>query len=812
MKIIINIRKKIEALFDFLHYDYRLTVWRFIKRYRSFKEWFRKNSEIIKRGLILIVCFLVAHTVIRFINPSSLSSDIANYFISIGAMTGGVIAIVFTLSIFSKQNAADLYSSQYFEVYTHDWIERFTYSVAVFITILFFGLGILFSHSQVYLTHTIQSILIYASVFGIGLIFVLVDWQYENVRKKANPLVALTFLEGKMNNYLNNLHKDAKRIAKIVKSKHKDASDELILASTYYNYLQPHLLSLHRPIENLFEITLRLSERKEVKAVNRAISVIHNILCRYLELRKDSSFIIPSAVFFAFESDSSNFIRTILEDLNNIGEVFIKEYRTENAVFLVDVYKSLAIHSKNIKFIGRANENPIFEQIKGYFSLYVGFAIRKKEQEILFQASKVFGDLALIAIEKNLNAPLLGIQGDLYKVALFGITEKKSFIVDECYNSWLKILNGVFQYKFFIARHQISEALENIEKITTLMYASISSGYLPDNFITRMSLGKPYDGLIILVPNIVNRYFNSKNEEDKRFYRSNLIILFEEINRNLRRLSEKIKNCDSTLINSVGRLIFQLNYSIVALLKEKNFNNHPEELTKELAWNIYLPTWFVRYSKSFRASFAFQVLTDSIAKTGLILFERDDSDDLIMDCIKALSSITKQTLEKIKNGYGFSEPRLMLKVCYLGILGLKHNKQNILTEAGIRIYEFEELYEKKYLSDLNLPKGVDPDKVSGLPRKDQLFLEIFSWRDDFIREKRNRHRLMDDAKEMMFDLIDEIDIDRFMFEVWGSFPAGSPVEQEIEKQFRKKEKAKKMRILITVLQNISIQKRSLNSE
>lgn len=805
--------EKIKSLFDFLNYDYRLTLWHFINRYRRFKRKLRKCSEIIRRGLILIICFLITSVILHFIEPTYLNADIfANYFISIGAMMGGVIAIVFTLSIFAIQNAANLYSSQYFEVYTHDWREKLTYSVIVTITVIFFGLGIWLNHNQINLTHIIQLILIYISIFGIGIIFVLVDWQYENVRRKVNPLVALTFLEREMEKYLNNLHKDAKRIAKIIKSKYKDASEELALASTYYNYLQPHLLSFHRPIENLFEITLRLSTRQEVKAVNRGISVIHNILCKYLELRKDSSLIFPSRVFLALESDSHRFLTTILENLNKIGELFIREYKNENAVFLVDVYKSLLIHSKDVKFIGRANENPIFDQIKGYFSFYVEFAIRQKEQEVIFQASKVFGDLALIAIEKSLNTSLFGIQDDLYKVALFGIMEKKSFIVDECYNSWLRILKGVFQYKFFVAEHQISKALENIEKTTTLMHASISSGYLPDDFITSMSLGKPYNELITLVSDIVNSYFGLENDQDKRFYRSNLIVLSKEINRKLRSLSEKIGDCDSTLINSIGRLIFQLNFLIIKLLEEEDFNTHREELGKELVWNIYLPTWFVSHSKSFRDSLAFKVLTDSIAKTGLMLFEIDDSDDLIVDCIKALYSITKQGLEKIKEGYGFSEPRLMIKVYYLGILGLKHNKQNILTEAGIRIYEFEELYKKKYLSDLKLPKGVDPDKVFGLPNKNQLFLEVLNWRNDFIQEKYNRYRLMDDAKEMMFDLIDEVDIDRFMFEVWGSFPSGSPIEQEVENKMRKKEKTAKMKSLIAILKNISIKKKNLNSK
>ena len=135
--------------------------------------------------------------------------------------------------------------------------------------------------------------------------------------------------------------------------------------------------------------------------------------------------------------------------------------------------------------------------------------------------------------------------------------------------------------------------------------------------------------------------------------------------------------------------------------------------------------------------------------------------------------------------------------CYLGVLALKHNKQDILTEVGIRIYEFEELFRAKYLT--NLPKEIDPDKVFGLPKKDQLYLEVFHWRDEFRKEKYRSHRILDDAQEMMFEFIDEIDIDRFMFEVWHSIPANSPIDKEIEERFaRKSEVGKLCHILKTI--------------
>jgi hypothetical protein len=96
------------------------------------------------------------------------------------------------------------------------------------------------------------------------------------------------------------------------------------------------------------------------------------------------------------------------------------------------------------------------------------------------------------------------------------------------------------------------------------------------------------------------------------------------------------------------------------------------------------------------------------------------------------------------------------------------------------IAESEELFRKKYFS--NLPPGIDPDKgdVIGLPKRDQLLLEVLRWRDDFTHEQYNRPRLMQDAKELMFDLIAYVDIDRFMYAVWGEVPADSPILEEIE--------------------------------
>lgn len=784
-------------------YGYKIITWRFTTRCRKLSFIFSDYSDSFRRIILIVTPFAISFFIIQSVNISSLANNLfATYLITVGAMTGGIISIVFTLSIFAQQNAADLYSSQYFEVYAHDWKEKFIYGLIVIITLIFFGLGVFFYTDSQVITEAVKICTVYFSLFLIGLIFALVDRQYENIRRKVNPINALTFLEKQAIKFLNSVHKDAKRIAKIIKAKNTETSEELALVSVYNNYLFPHLTNLDRQIENLFEISMKLSERQEIKTTNRGLSAVHNILTKYFELRKTSSMALASRIdFFVVESDSQSFLTKTFERFNNTGEKFIRSQKVENAIFIIDIYKSLAKNSKEIEFINRENENPIFDQTKGYFILYLEFAIREKNHEIVFQSAQALNHFALIAVEKNLQASLFGIQKNFQKLANFGVVEKKTFIVDECFRGWLLIIQNVFMCNFFVAKFAVSEALKDIKDTTVYVHMAIKTGYLEDNFTSRMTLSRAYDEMMVSIHLIINNFFELKDGKEKSYYKSNIIELFEELCSSLRRLSEEINDCDSTLIDSIGRLIFNINSLIINLLEKDEFNDGKDDLLKQLGWNIHLPYWFFHHAENFESSNALNTLTDSVVKTGLLLFKTKDNEKLIMDCVNSLYSITKQSLEKTKGGSGCDEPRIMKKIVYLGVLALKHNKQDILIEVGLKIYEFEELYKVKYLSNLKLPKGVDPDNVIGMPKKDQLYQEIFKWRDDFARHKYNRHGLMDDAKDKMFELIDELDIDRFMFEVWSSFPAHSSIQQEIEEKYRKKIKQENIAKLIMVLKS-----------
>lgn len=772
-----------------IKYEYKITRWLYLNKWRWFRTLFKKYFGVVRRVLFLSVPILIAYLINKYGGVNFSQETLSNYLVAVGAMTGGIIAIVFTISIFLLQNTADLYSSQYLEVYIHDWKEKFIYFVIVLITIIFLGGG-LYVGGLENISQNIIPIIIYASLFLIGGIFSLIDWQYENVRKKINPAQAIIFLEKEGKRFLKGLQSDAEKMAGIIRMKDESASNDMAIATAYNYFLQPFIKKLDRDLENLVEISLKLSDKEEIETTKRGLLAVHNILVSFFEARKTSSLIIPSAItFLAMESDSQSFLTNNFERLNRAGEKFTREGKDEISAYIISVYDSLANKAKEISFIGRAQiSNPILDHIIGYLNAFVDYGMRVKNLEIVFQGSRVLGNFAITASEKGLQITLHGLQDKILEIAKYGLAEKQTIIVDNCINDYLTTIEAVF-IKSKIIRREAEVSLRNMATIAYLTSAYMKVGILPNNFTTWTTLSKGYDNLYSRIVNVVNYCIELKNAKEKERCCRDIIELLKDINLTLRKLSENLKECDSTLCDSISRLTFNINQLLIDFIVKKGIKEHFEDeedgIISRLEWNIHLPYWFVHHSEKFDSgSNPFNTLTDSVAKTGILVIEKLNNKKLALECINCLNSITNESLKKTTDRYGYDEPRILEKACYLGILALKKGWEDVVIQLALYIYDFEKRHFEKYLT--NIPEGIDPKNhnVMGLPHHDQLLRELLRWRDDFTREKYNGvWHLMDSADDMMYPLIDEIDIDRFIFEVWNEFPSGSHLEDEIQIKF-----------------------------
>lgn len=772
-KLSTQIKQWRQKTFQFVRYYFRLTFWLCLSRWRKIVSFFTNNLDRIRQGSFVVIALLVAYLVHHFGGTAFTQDILSNYLIASGAMTGGTIAIVFTISIFLLQNASDLYSSQYFEVYIHDWKEKFVYYVVIIITIMLLGGG-LYVGSLANISEQVSSNIVFFSLFGIGLVFALIDWQYKNVRQKLNPSNAMAFLESEGTQFLKRVQYDAKKIAGIIQAKDGTLTEGLALATAYNRALQPFIANLDRQLENLVEISMKLGDKQEVGTTKRGFTAVYNLLSRFFEARKTSSLILPSGtMFLAVESDSQTFLLRNFERLNKAGEKFIKEGKDELATYILDIYRELAKKTLDITFISQRNENPILDLLVGNLNYFIENGQRAKNLEVVYQGLQVLGHISVMASHKGLSLTLHGLIEKIMNIAIYGLSQKQTIVVDLCSTTFLRIISAVFISTHIDRRMNTKDALRNIATISNHVNTFINAGLLPNDISTRFSLSKGYDEFYTVLNAIMNRYTELTEVRDKERYRSDIVDFFDELNRSLRTLSETVKSCDTVLTDSIGRLLFNVNSIIVTLVQEADFAKEKKELESHLSWSIHLPTWFAHHTEKFDGgSNPFNTLTDSVAKTGILVSERLGNKKLVKSCIDSLYSLTKNTLDKTTSGYGYDEPRVLEKACYLGILAQKKGWADIVADLKVKIVEFEALYFAKHLTNLpaGLPVDFDPrnHNIMGLPHHDQLLRELRRWRADYDRESRNGTlRIRDDAEAMMYEVVERADIDKFVLEVWG---------------------------------------------
>jgi hypothetical protein len=279
-----------------------------------------------------------------------------------------------------------------------------------------------------------------------------------------------------------------------------------------------------------------------------------------------------------------------------------------------------------------------------------------------------------------------------------------------------------------------------------------------------------YTQLHAIVDGIVSRYETIAEADEKRAYRRDLVMLFEELRRHFREMTKHVE-ADSLAAESIGRLIFHLNKIIVALLGLVEFADVATDLHNALRWLCHSPYWFLGESESFTADAgAIGTLVDAVAKTGILTWQTGDKE-IVRECIHSIDAMTSKMLERGADGHGYSEPRTLQTACYLGILALKSEWLDVVGDVKARILAFEERYAEKYLVGVELPNGGQRKSetfVDLLP--DRLTHEVQAFADRFDYERYNGVRILGHAEDLMYDLVEVTDIRRFIAEIWG--PAG----------------------------------------
>ncbi len=166
MKKRINLKFEIKKAIVFYFYVRRLSLVNFF-RFKFLRNFNSKKTII---GSLVYFLFLIGFIFLsgKFIDSSFDKSDTITFFTATAAMIGGILAIVFSLSMLLMSNAAARIPVGFYEIITKDWSHVLIFFFIGICSLTIFAFALLFQRVESHL-----SIIFQITLFLVGVVFYL---------------------------------------------------------------------------------------------------------------------------------------------------------------------------------------------------------------------------------------------------------------------------------------------------------------------------------------------------------------------------------------------------------------------------------------------------------------------------------------------------------------------------------------------------------------------------------------------------------------------------------------------------------------
>lgn len=739
----------------FLFYIGRL---KFLNYFRFRFLRYRNSKKIIGTLVYFLILFGGIFLFGKFIDPSLDKSDAITFFTAVAAMIGGILAIIFSLSILLMGNAAERIPVGFYETAAKDKFHDLIFFLISIFSLAVFSFALLFGKLDL----RFSVFLFQATLFLIGFVFFLIFVFYQRIRSRLNPENVLKIASSQALEKLDEAHRRAKEIAEVLirQPKPDKTFTKAEALATSFQYLQPKFTYINNRLNYLFDYHSKLVAANERSSALRVLQVVTQILQKYFQTRKDSSVVLPAGFLLATTSDSRAFLTPPLERFVAIGENYMRDNDNEGITRIISIFAELCQSASQINYITKFKaESPIMEQCRGYLDELLKSAIKLNHQEALFQGAIVYPQITYIVVKQNLLHEFLPIYGMLDKIAISAIANRFSVVFGTVINSYTTIISQLISSRYFNLKIELESLLEHLRNIIFYGYISMSAGTLDNNFITQTNLELPFDTLSSLIFQTAKASTEANMEDEQKKWKRVCFIMVEELRATLRYLSEKMKTANHLLVNTFGNIIADIGCLLLDLTQDNKWKGDQAELIKQIGWYLYQTEWFIHDVEKIKDNLAFDSLVEAATKIGIRALERGQ-DKTAEDAIKVISNFASKMITKGEKTYGFTEPRIMERACFIGILALKLGKKKIINELKKHINIFEEAYIKKWVSDF--PKGTPPSSLT----KDRLMMEVHELIQE-LRDQCGNFPLMQRSSEIIKGLVNEKDVVKFIFMVWG---------------------------------------------
>lgn len=741
--------QKLPELIIFYVLSYRLKFLYFFRnRVKKHKKWPLALLTVLYFVVLLCGSLYLGQYIHIVGNPDSVA-----FLTSAGAMAGGMLAIIFSLGILLMGNAAEKIPVGFYESAAKDWFHNLSFVVIGFSSFSMFMLALL----------PVRVISFQITIFLIGTIFYFTFVFYRRVKDRLNPNNVLRIAASQSLKSLKRSKKYANEFADVLmKQPNKKAVTKEFALAAAYQYVQPEFMLLNSRLTYLFDYHDKLFVANEKQSALIVLGTIESIIEGYLTQRKDSSLVLPTGMLLTLTSDSQNFLSPNLERLNAIADKYMKADEGSGVRKVISVYTNLMQVASEVSYPQQTTvDNPVFTQFTGYFSQLVESACSYGYIESLFQAARAYGRIGQLVIAKNLQTEFGSIYRNLNKIAYSGAKKHSDVVMQEVISSYCIIIQTLVASKYFCFSSELKHLLEKLREIIYLGFLYSSQQTLQDSYFITTSLSSPFDSLSRLASqaaSAANAASTAGQEAQVGEWQSIFMVIAEETRATLRFLSEKMMSPGNLLMNDFSRVIKEIAFLMLELSKDPIWSDKKDELLRKIGWYLHQPEWFTSGVKKFDDNNAFDSLVEVTAKIGLKALQQDE-DKLASDAVEILYRFAYKLMETGCSSHGYTEPRIIERACYLGVLALKLGKTEIVDSQKVKILQFEKDYLEKCYNDA--PAEIKSSASARLLN-------------DMMGLVRNKHdiyghqmvSILEDSKDTLFTLVDGIDIEKYIYEIW----------------------------------------------
>ena len=411
-------------------------------------------------------------------------------------------------------------------------------------------------------------------------------------------------------------------------------------------------------LEQIYDLIRKYAQRREYEVTEVGFNMIYSVACRYVEVKNGTfwgSSLIPSQDYF-----NDAFLTDILEQLTAIQRSATHEKDLELSRQVMRCFAGIAGKCMDIRYLANMpDEFPHSMLAVGYMAQNVEDALKVGLLDLGIQEAEILRAIGLKMIARGSTIAVGLITDHLYKVALYGISNKASFLVSpvlRTYAVFMRAWLGHSRGHGHLAFRRLLQKSAEVIQLYHTVHVHPSSVTMEMQFWLGELLDMTYRTAIPYIFDEASQKLAGSDIDlnGKKDLLANLNGFADELWRFFDQASKIGAEKESLLICFIDSNIAHISLALLGLYTlDFVGESEREALRKSVSWLLSVYWRLYDYHAQITANYHDEIL-GNLLRVGARLHQLGLSEE-VSQVIGTIVSIAHSFLKKEKGGFGFED-------------------------------------------------------------------------------------------------------------------------------------------------------------